>query len=209
MSAYQILESSTPESIAKTSGKFYIKDENVFVQSFGDGTLVLVDLDNAMTPGKQCRRISMENASRHDGCAVINLAARFGTFAAFMAYCEDRKNPTPGVDVYVSTIQSKRVFSPFGTLNPIKDRPKKWTIAHVARALFNGQGSVRVDMVLTDDYAHDAAVNFQKGDADAMAFCRELIEHPSGWRVWVDDKAPDALCVACHSFEYRTVHVNI
>ena len=65
----------------------------------------------------------------------------------------------------VSEDKGIRVFSwlHLDRFNPLTSEPKKWTLPHVARAIINGQFTgLKSDGTYTDDYAFDAAVNFQQ-----------------------------------------------
>ncbi|HTB82234.1 MAG TPA: hypothetical protein VK742_01145 [Candidatus Sulfotelmatobacter sp.] len=98
-----------------------------------------------------------------------------------------------------------RIWSPFVTVNPLPKRPAKWTVSHVVRALLSGQYShLRCNGVYTDDYAYDAAVNFQQGEFGddrnaAVAFARRILESPSGW--WTHGGEHDQVSICCHHFD--------
>ena len=70
----------------------------------------------------------------------------------------------------------------------------------MVRALINGQfESLRKNYYLTDDYAWDAAVNFQEGEiADVINFVEKIVEDPSGWRAYRDG---GTVSISCHSFD--------
>lgn len=70
------------------------------------------------------------------------------------------------IKIYREETQSHKVFTPFNLerMKPLTELPKKWTIAHLRRILANGQFTkLKQNYYLTDDYAHDAAVNSRKG----------------------------------------------
>lgn len=94
-----------------------------------------------------------------------------------------------------------RVWSPWAKVNPLTEAPKKWTIPHVTRALLCGQFSgLKCNGVYTDDYAYDAAVNFQQGEIKhATAFARRILESPSGW--WASGDNYGVVSICCHSFD--------
>jgi len=101
------------------------------------------------------------------------------------------------------------MFSPFVKVKPIKV-PKKWTLAHVWKAILSGQITHgKINMILTDDYARDAADNFHiDKEIDLMQFARELVTDPDGWRVYRMGDSEDVieLGLSCYSFDLRTLY---
>ena len=102
------------------------------------------------------------------------------------------------------TEQSIR-FWPFHDLSrikPLKKSPKKWNITTAIRAIVNNQfKSLQCTGIYTDDYRHDASVDFHKGEiGDPVAFARRIYESPYGW--WVSSQ-PDnngRLSLCCSGF---------
>ena len=112
-------------------------------------------------------------------------------------------DPGDNVELYRSELRSVRVWSPFAKVSPLTEKPNKWTIPHVIRALLTGQFTrLKCDGVYTDDYAYDAAVDFQRGEIsgrDAVtAFARRILENPSGW--WAYERDGE-VSVCCHHFD--------
>lgn len=203
MREFTVVDTMRPAEAINTTGLIFVRDSNVSVQVFEGGrVVVVVDVADAMKHGKECRRISFSGASLNDhGLAVYRHLCGFDGWEYVLKY-GDTLVPE-GVQVHVTPQKSAGTFSPFATLNPLPCRPKKWTLAHLRRALFNGQASAYCRMHLTDDYLHDAATDFQRGDVDAMKLCRELTESPSGYRVRPYDE--NTLSLACHSFLYYDI----
>lgn len=108
--------------------------------------------------------------------------------------------------------KDKDIFSPFHTPKKV-NTSTKWTVNKVANAILAGQITKgHTDMILTDDYAHDNAVNFHENRAIPLySFAKELTESPSGWWVHVDEQTDDyiKLSVNCHHFDYKTFYVAI
>lgn len=104
------------------------------------------------------------------------------------------------VTLHRSENQAIRVWSPFAKVKPLPQAPKKWTIPHVIRALMAGQFTyLKCNGVYTDDYAFDAAVNFQAGKIkNAVAFARRIMESPSGW--WTSER-DGIVSICCHHFD--------
>jgi hypothetical protein len=109
-------------------------------------------------------------------------------------------------ELYRSERPAIRVWSPFASVNPLPHAPKKWTVAHVVRALLAGQFSnLKCDGKYSDDYAYDAAVNFHIGEFGqrpeaAIAFARRILESPSGW--WAYDRdGSGRISICCHHFD--------
>ena len=66
-------------------------------------------------------------------------------------------------------------------------------------------GKVRVTCrgSYTDDYAYDAAVNFQRGELTPEAVLKladDIERDPSGWRCCAYHEKPGELTLRCHSF---------
>src|SRR5690606_6225857 len=99
----------------------------------------------------------------------------------------------------------------FVKIKPIK-KPEKWTVAHVWKAILAGQIYKGVkDGYYTDDYAHDAAVNFKTGSRIHLpSLAKKVIENPSGWRVYVDkeENGITQLSFNCHSFDCNTLYFD-
>lgn len=114
----------------------------------------------------------------------------------------------PDCHVYTSTLKSMNVFTPFKEIKPIKV-PDKWTLPHVWKAILSGQiYEGHCDGRYTDDYAYDAAVDFRSGVRLYLpSFAKELIESPSGWRVYADHTDGDQvqLSVDCYTFNLNTL----
>lgn len=108
--------------------------------------------------------------------------------------------------------KAKDIFSPFAKPSKV-NTASKWTVPKVAKAIMAGQVEQgHTDMVLTDDYAYDNAVNFRsKAPIPLYSFAKELTESPSGWWVHVDEENDKhiKLSVNCHHFDYKTLYIAV
>ena len=230
------------EALTDTDCSFWNSYEDTFVRRDKilfhryAGSLLLVDISDAMKPGKVCDKITL-NWWPHDeipkgidelfAAHGFDLRALFNALlalpwekakhyrtgepldywqqidrAALVALLPDfAKNPEAlRLDLHRGDRQAIRVWSPFATLNPLPCAPKKWTVAHVVRALMAGQyQSLKCNGVYTDDYAFDAGVNYQQGEIkNGVAFARRIMESPSGW--WASER-DGVVSICCHHFD--------
>lgn len=209
----EIFKSSDIELNSNISG--YYADINAYVHFYRD-SVVLVDLTNALKTGKTCKRYSFRLNIYDDSKSVLTELwniAKIETLKAFHnAVITESLSSIKTLDVYASEEKSIKTFSPFVEIKPIKI-PKKWTIAHVWKAILSGQIYKGVkDGRYTDDYAYDAATNFSKGSRlHLVSLAEKLIEHSSGWWVSVDKEENGIiqLSVNCHSFDCNTLYFDV
>lgn len=181
----------------------YFADINAYILAKAHW-IRIIDLTNAMIPGKKCRYVDVQHRERQP---KLPLFAECETF-------EDVYNrffnaeTVEDADVYTGEYHSIRTFTPFKRIKPIKT-PEKWTIAHVWKAMLSGQiYAGRCDGYYTDDYAYDAAVNFRQDERlHIPSFAKRIIESPDGWRVWVNkvDGSCIQLSVNCCTFDTNTL----
>ena len=205
-------ESFNMNDFLNVHGTVYFKAENMRISRYsGFDDWRITDLTNALKRGLTCREYTLKSEhGRHGNLDVTNFINEFENLDRLWMFCESfsfehKYDPikTGGIDIYRTDIKSIRVFSPFnlGNVKPLKAMPKKWTLSHVAAAIINKQfKDLKCNYVLTDDYAFDAAVNFQKKDISAhLEFIKDIIEHPSGW--WSNFNYDGTVKVCCHSFD--------
>ena len=208
----EIFKSSDIE-LKRVSG--YFADIKAYIHFYND-SIVLIDLTNALKTGKECNRYSI-NLSVHDNSksilTILWNTAKLETLKQFHnAVITDQLNNIETLTIYKGTQKSINTFSPFVKIKPIIT-PKKWTIAHVWKAILAGQIFKGVkDGHYTDDYAYDAACNFGTGSRlHTISMAEKLIESPSGWWVCVDKIKDDGtiiLGVNCHSFDSNTFYYD-
>ena len=218
---------------------WFLQRDQVKVHRY-NGSLRLVDITDAMKPGKACEEFCFNwhphetpaglyrlfERHHYDLRSLFNeLRAlpweqrrhwktgepqagwqefRLAKIIALLPEFGMRGTPGESVELYRSELSSIRVWSPFATVKPLPEPPKKWTVAHVVRALLSGQFShLQCHGVYSDDYAYDNAVNFHRGDFSdhAIAFARRILESPSGW--WASERGEAAghVSICCHSFD--------
>ena len=181
-------------------------------------SLVIVDLSDAMKPGKSCTRWLFSvspwkmDADRLCMTEYVEMAApECDTLAELVAWLRAGKplQEVDGLTFEAGTQASNRTFSPFAPVKPVKlgERLNASTIAKAIRA---GQiVAGRTEGRYTDDYAADAAYDFYRGEIDLQAFAQDIYEHPSGWRFWWHDESRKEITAACHTFDYKTLAVAV
>ena len=184
----------------------YFADVNAYI-SVRVNRIVIIDLRNALIPGRECERLVLEHEDLYDNRC---LHSGLDTFrAVYDRYFIQRQ--FPDCQVYESMLRSMRTFTPFKPIKPIK-APEKWTITHVWKAILSGQiFQGTCDGRYTDDYAYDAAVNFRSGvSLHLPSFAYKLIDSPSGWTVHphrTEDGVVE-LSVSCYSFDMNTLYFD-
>jgi len=181
----------------------YFADINAFV-SVKPQRIVIKDLRNALTPGRECERLVLEPENVYSSeCLFSGLNTFHEVYDKFYVHGE-----LPDCRAYRSQIRSMQTFTPFKLIRPIQP-PAKWTLPHVWKAILSGQVfDGQVDGRYTDDYAYDAAMNFRSGvKLHLPSFAQELIESPSGWHVTASgqDDGIISLSVNCYSFHFNTL----
>lgn len=199
----------------------YLRRDLVRLHQYA-GCFVVLDLTHAMKPGQRCELFKLDYPRDHHPVWLSELLDRHRSdfrkvLAELLAlpWAHNPKWPASYLNLEMTDTtreahrftvmresrQATRVFSPFATVAPLKTLPAKWTIPHVVRCLLNGQFErLECDGIYTDDYAHDAAVNFHKGDfsAHAQAFAKRIYESPSGWRAY---EHSGRVSICCHHFD--------
>jgi hypothetical protein len=181
-------------------------------------SLVIIDLSDAMKPGKSCTRWLFSvspwkmDADRLCMTEYVEMAApECDTLAELVAWLRAGKplQEVDGLTVKTGAQASNRTFSPFAPVKPVKlgERLNASTIAKAIRA---GQiVAGRTEGRYTDDYAADAAYDFYRGEIDLQAFAQDIYEHPSGWHFWWHDESRKEITAACHTFDYKRLAVAV
>ena len=181
-------------------------------------SLVIIDMENAMKPGKSCTRwlfsVSQWKMDTDRLCLTeyVEMAApECDTLAELVAWLRAGKplHEVDGLTFEAGAQASNRTFSPFAPAKPVK-LGERLNASTIAKAICAGQIIAgRTEGRYTDDYAADAAYNFYRGDIDLQAFAQDIYEHPSGWRFWWHDETRREIVAACHTFDYKTLAVAV
>jgi hypothetical protein len=207
------------EDWANRFNTMYIESPAAKVHIY-QGSCHITLLDNAFQRGKSCPHYSINFDSHDDKLPFINEFLREFDFSleAIVDFLEgiefsvnrwgsfekyDYVSDNGAVlEIYKGVEKGIRVFSPFhvNRVKPLKEAPKKWTVSHVCRALINGQyKNLKCKGVYTDDYAFDAAYDYQRGPIkNGVAFAQDILEDPSGW--WASDHR-GSISICCHHFD--------
>lgn len=184
----------------------YFADVNAYI-SVRVNRIVIIDLRNALIPGRECERLVLEHKDLYDNhCLYSGLDTFRAVYDRFFVQRE-----FPDCCVYETKLKSMNTFTPFKEIKPIKT-PEKWTLPHVWKAILSGQiFQGTCDGRYTDDYAYDAAVNFRSGvSLHLPSFACKLIDSPSGWTVHphrTEDGVVE-LSVSCYSFDMNTLYFD-
>ena len=121
----------------------------------------------------EVRSYDMKQLFVHAGAVVVNKTD--GTQVKFKNWSELYNSDLPFTSHHQA---SKDVFNPFKKPTKLTSMPKKWTLAHVKKALMNNQFSdLRCRGRYTDDYQYDAATNFgQDRHVDPVEFTKTMTE---------------------------------
>lgn len=203
--------------LANSHDDLYFADLNASAHAYCS-SIVIIDLTNAMRPGKTCTRwlfsVSRWHMDANRLCTTEYLemaAPECDTFSDLLDWLRAGKplQEVDGLTVETGAQKSSRTFSPFASVKPVKlgDRLNASTIAKAIRA---GQiVAGRTEGRYTDDYAADAAYNFYRGDIDLQQFAVEIYEHPDGWSFWWHDESRTNIVAACYTFDYKNLSVAV
>lgn len=194
----------------------YLSDDQKYFKQYKD-SIHITDLKNAMKKGMICISYTIRFSSfRSDDVALINVIesniSDLWNLLESLTFTQNKYGSQDDLNVMINGLEfsiyksfhkSIRVFSPFNLseLKPLAAAPTKFTMAHVYRMLANNQFSgLRCTGHYTDDYAFDAAVDYQRSKSDitdgSILLC-DISENPSGWHVYISD---DKIHINCHSF---------
>jgi len=193
-----------------TYNSHYFADINAYIHFYRDSAIV-IDLTDALKAGKTCKQYYIGHKERkNEGIRADLVNNGITTFKELY----NRVTAGLNIDTLRVTITEEKAintFSPFVEIKPIK-KPEKWTIAHVWKAILAGQIYKGVkDGHYTDDYAYDAAVNFQSGSRIHLpTLAKKVIRNPSGWHVYVDKEENGIIQLSfnCHSFDCNTLYFD-
>lgn len=178
-------------------------------------TYLIQDLSNAFKSGQSCPAFSLQYPHEDNWRELVqDVDGDMGELLArLMDQTADKGGIAlpiaHGITVHRRSIPGVNTFSPFhlNRFKPLPAEPAKWTLAHMKRALANGQyEDLRCDGVYTDDYARDAERNYEVGPLKAMELLRNLIESSSGWRTYA---ANGRVHVNCHHFDLNSFRLNL
>lgn len=195
----------------------YFEDLNISAHPYSS-SLVIVDLTDAMKPGKSCARylfsVSPWAMDRDRLCMLeyVEMSApECDTLAELVEWLRagNELHEVNGLTFERGEQAATRTFSPFAAVKAVK-LGERLNAATIAKAIRAGQiVSGRTDGRYTDDYAADAAYDFYRGDIDLQAFAMDIYEHPQGWRFWWKDNSRTEIVAACYTFDYKSLTVAV
>lgn len=196
---------------------------NTFVQfrrMWGDEYLTVIDGEDAFKNKAVCPRFTLTPVDKSIDCFLINsdwLDQELDFLLECLKSLEWETRPfgsyesitIDGIRIERDDLNAKRVFNPnaLDRLGKVKSLPESGTVRlpTVIKLLVNEQVSCYHDQKLTDDYLFDSSTNFGAGEASNLYLAEKLIDSPSGWRAYMNDKG--TITVACHHFDYYTLKI--
>lgn len=189
-------------------GTWYVNDgEHRLKVQIWHGCLAITDLTNALRHRQTCKQVvfSMPYGDNNLTFKVMALAEQHKLqtlhqllefYWLWLVETQDWKEGTcyridldgdgkEPIDVRWETRAGNTVFSPWSLerLKPLTSKPKKWTYPHLVRALANGQfRQLYQSYRYTDDYAHDAAMNYGRQMLNPYGLVEDLVRNKSSCR---------------------------
>lgn len=209
MKTFNIVEtvkSVVAKDLLNVYGTFYVRDLNMSY-SISTCSFKLVDLSNAGKRGKTCKEWVMWS---HVEFNIYDLVSKFENLEDFIMKLMVNGNMFNNVDFEIREYKKGvTVFNPMdlSVYKRLTETPKKWSIAHVVRAIVNGQyDELKCTGVYTDDYSYDAAVDYKRGNLDPIIFAERLVTGNDGWKAWESD---DYVSINCYHFDNNKMKFNL
>lgn len=193
--------------------------------------LQITDVTNAKKRSKTCVQINVCTLRNEDidACKYMN-ETNIATLETFFEKFKDHSvNPysmftyhvaeniqhqgythtvevLPSNIVVPATCNLKDIYKP---VKEVKTKSNHIKINDIIRILINNNVQVVQDGRYTDDYAWDAATNFNKGHMfNPVEFAKQLIKDKSGWSAFVDNENKNRIGVCCYSFDCRSIYLG-
>ena len=185
----------------------------------------ITDVTNAKKRGKTCVKISayVNNYEDMDACKYVNYT-NIATIETFFENCENHEvgYTLTGIEhqdykynieimaskeVIPAQCNLKSIYKPITELK-LKNR-HSIKISDIIRILINNNVQVVQDGRYTDDYAWDAATNYNEGHVfNPVEFATDLIKSRSGWSAYVDSVDQKRIYINCYSFDCRSIYLD-
>lgn len=191
----------------------YIKEDNVKLFLGGFGYINITVLDNALKPGKLCQNYTLQSQSLEynvSGYMVLEklLQERNITFSELVQQLKNDTFVVPeGYNLSKNVAKGVDTYSPFAKLKKTKI-DNKLTPLKLAKAIISGQiAKIICEGHYTDDYAYDAAVNYDKGKIKNQNELAEEIIKSKGQGWWINSSQGNTF-INCGQFLYYRVLFN-
>lgn len=178
-----ILESIKDLRDVRNEHAVYVKDCNVLLKLYS-GNVAVIDLNNAMKPGKTCKKYSFSFDGADNGyCGLYQFLddLSFNEFAEGCRKGNYARNSDRlhlwGISYHEAELKACRVISPFARIKK-QDFTDRINGAKLAKAILAGQiKEIICTGRYTDDYYNDAVQNFCKDRkvTDLLKFADELL----------------------------------
>lgn len=193
--------------------------------------LEITDVTNAKKRSKTCVQLNIYTLGNEDidACKYMN-DTNIATLETFFEKFKDYSVNQPNIFTYIimeniqhqgytytvevlpsnivvpATYNLKDIYKP---VKEVKTKSNHIRISDIIRILINNNVQVVQDGRYTDDYAWDAAINFNKGHMfSPVEFAKKLIKDKSGWSAFVDAENKNRICICCYSFDCRSIYLD-
>ena len=199
------------ESLEEITGFIHVGDTKDFVYKNTNYRIhryymciEILDMTNAGKRGKEVSSLSFSYQNESSSSEIIYLP--FENFHKIFvnnsigefSLCSDFEK----IHISFRKEKSNKYINPdISIYKKLTEKPKKWTILHVVRALLNNQfKNLKCEGVYTDDYAFDASVNYGKGELkNVREFCEKIIR--GHWSVYESESTPNEVHVNHFHFD--------
>lgn len=189
----------------------YYADINAYIWC-NYSSAIVIELDNAMKRGKECKVYSLYSRSQDSHAYLVNDCKIKTPKDLYDLVRSGKELPGDG-ELSVRMDKGVEVFSPFVVAKPLVKLPEKWKKSDLAKAIMCGQVySGVLNERLTDDYAFDAAWNFGSGckvclpkqAAELVEGCRDCYIRTEG----VDENGVAKVHFS-YANEYKTFYFDV
>lgn len=204
--------------------EFKYNNRDIRIQYFNT-MLEITDVTNAKKRGKTCVQINVctDNIEDIDACKYMNdtniatletFFEKFETYEVGYFLTDIRYrgymytvNNMPSKEIIPANYNLKDIYKP---LHELKLKNKHAIrINDIIRLLINNNVQVVQDGRYTDDYAWDAATNFNKGHMfNPVEFAKQLIKYSGGWSAYIDREDQKRIHINCYSFDCRSIYLD-
>ena len=198
----------------------YIEDLNIYYHVYNmpyESQIQIMDLENAQRRGKSCTKYSLSISGSGEKDLISELYKRgINNAAELWKAIKEGDKRLEDITLYTYDNRGIDVFSPFIEVKPLKSMPDKWTRANFIQALYSGQiYNGEVSYRYTDDFALDAAYNFNTGcQLNLAKTAQDVIENwyntsSISGSALDDDKTKAVLHYSKHSNSSDTLYFDL
>ena len=196
---------------SSVGSKGYYADINAYIWC-NYNSAVVIELDNAMKRGKECKVYSIYSRNQESYTYLVNDCKVKTPKDLYDLVRSGKELPGDG-ELNVRFNKGVEVFSPFVSVKPLAKLPEKWKKSDLAKAIMSGQVfSGVLNERLTDDYAYDAAWNFGSGCKIGLPMqAAELVEGCRDCYIRTESVDENGVAKVHFSYanEYKTFYFDV